>query len=89
MWKLILIHFLKTNSFLFLQLSEGDTFYYNHLHKFLIIFRCCENKAEREAADASSKSAKSNPGATVQPTKQNELPGAGVLANQQLAGTTY
>ena len=46
------------------------------------------NNAVSEEALASSKSVKSKPGATVQPTKQKVLPGAGLLANQQFAGTT-
>ena len=37
---------------------------------------------------ANSKSWKSKPGETVQPTNEKETPGAGLLANQQLAGTT-
>ena len=61
----------------------------SYLHNSLIIFSCCGYKFDKDVASANSKSAKLNPGATVQPVKQNELPIAGLLANQQFAGTMH
>ena len=62
---------------------------YHYLHNSFIIPACCGYKTDKDDASAISKSSKSKPGATVQPAKQNELPIAGLLANQQLEGTVY
>ena len=48
---------------------------------------CAGNKADNTAESASSKSAKSNPGETVQPTKEKRPPLAVSEANQAPAGT--
>jgi hypothetical protein len=63
--------------------------YYFYLHNSFITEAYWGYKFDSTLSSASSKSAKSNPGATVHPTKQKLLPAAGLLANQQLAGTTY
>jgi hypothetical protein len=52
------------------------------LHKESITNLCCGNCKDKVSANANSKSAKSNPGATVHPTKENSLSSAGLLANQ-------
>lgn len=41
-----------------------------YLHNSSMMAICCGNNADSEEALASSKSVKSKPGATVQPTKQ-------------------
>ena len=52
------------------------------LHKESIIDLCSGYSKDNVSATANSKSAKSNPGATVHPTKENSLSSAGLLANQ-------
>ena len=54
-----------------------------------IVSACWGNCSISLFASAISKSLKSKPGETVQPTREKSLSGAGILANQQLAGTTY
>ena len=53
-----------------------------------MIVSCCGYNLLKLFAFANSKSAKSKPGETVQPTKLKLLSGAGSDANQQPAGTT-
>ena len=60
-----------------------------YLHKRLIIASCWGNWVDKVSFVAISKSAKSKPGETVQPTRENATPGAGSEANQLRAGTTY
>jgi hypothetical protein len=58
---------------------DKNTFY---RHNSLILLSCCGYIADKMAASASSKSAKSKPGATVHPTKQKALPDAGKIEKE-------